>query len=134
VIVPGEAGESLLFQKVRDGEMPPEGEGPLDDSQVDLLRRWIARGADAEIVRRQSPPPNQHDVIPILLRHCTACHGRHRTEAGLDLRSKAAMLAGGKSGPALVPGKPDESLLIGKVREGLMPPPERLVEASVKPI
>ncbi len=76
----------------------------------------------------------QHDVIPIVLRRCTVCHGAHRKEANLDLRSKATMLRGGKSGPAIVPGKPDESLLIKKVRAGLMPPRERLVEVSVKPI
>jgi hypothetical protein len=44
------------------------------------------------------------------------------------------MLRGGKSGPAIVPGKPDESLLIKRVRAGQMPPNNRLVEASVKPI
>ena len=43
------------------------------------------------------------------------------------------MLRGGKSGPAIVPGKPDESLVIQKVRDGKMPPRDRLVEACVKP-
>ena len=76
----------------------------------------------------------QHDVIPILLRRCTVCHGLHRQEGKLDLRSKAAMLHGGKSGPAIILGKPEESLLIRKCRAGQMPPRERLVEVSVKPI
>ena len=44
------------------------------------------------------------------------------------------MLRGGKSGPAIVPGKPEESLLIKKIRAGQMPPRDRLVEASVKPV
>src|SRR6266508_4395074 len=39
-----------------------------------------------------------------------------------------------KSGSAIVLGKPDESLLIKKVNAGLMPPKEKLVDASVKPI
>jgi hypothetical protein len=87
----------------------------------------LARAARAEEL-------NQHDVLPIVLRHCTACHGPRRQEAGLDLRSRAAMVRGGKSGPAIVPGKPEESRLIQKIRAGAMPPPTRLVEASVKPV
>jgi hypothetical protein len=74
------------------------------------------------------------DVRPIILRHCTACHGPRRQEGGLDLRTRASMLHGGKSGPAIVPGKPDDSRLIQKLRAGAMPPPTRLVEASVKPV
>ncbi len=84
-----------------------------------------------------SPTPpeiTQHDIVPILLHRCTVCHGPRKQEAGLDLRSKSAMLKGGKSGPAIVPGQPDASLLIRKVKDGLMPPKNRLVEASVKPI
>ncbi|MBC7964700.1 MAG: PSD1 domain-containing protein, partial [Fuerstia sp.] len=78
--------------------------------------------------------PSQHDVIPIMLRHCTPCHGRHLQEAGLDLRNRTAMLKGGRSGPALVPGDTDKSLMIQKIHAGQMPPLERLVEASVKPV
>ena len=63
------------------------------------------RGED-RAERRDADAVTQHDVIPILLRRCTACHGLHRQEGGLDLRTKAAMLRGGKSGPAIVPGKP----------------------------
>ena len=44
------------------------------------------------------------------------------------------MLRGGKSGPAIVPGRPAESRLVQKVAAGLMPPPARLVEACVKPV
>jgi hypothetical protein len=55
-------------------------------------------------------------------------------EADLDLRTKAAMLRGGKSGPAIVPGKPEESLLIRKIRSEEMPPRRRVVEVSIKPI
>src|SRR5581483_6805603 len=58
----------------------------------------------------------------------------HRREGGLDLRTKSAMLRGGKSGPAIVPGKPESSRLIQKARAGEMPPRDRLVEVSVKPI
>ncbi|HVR75253.1 MAG TPA: DUF1549 domain-containing protein, partial [Planctomycetota bacterium] len=79
-------------------------------------------------------PVTEEDVIPILLRRCTVCHGLRRQENDLDLRSRASILLGGKSGPAMVEGKPGESLIIRKVRGGEMPPPRRLVEASVQPI
>ncbi len=40
---PGESGQSLLFAKVRSGEMPPSG--PLSKAEVDLVRHWIDQGA-----------------------------------------------------------------------------------------
>ena len=46
----------------------------------------------------------------ILQRDCVACHGELQT-SGLDLRHRETMLEGGKQGPALVPGKAEESLL-----------------------
>ena len=76
----------------------------------------------------------QDDVIPLMLLRCTVCHGLRRQEAGLDLRSKESMLKGGKSGPAIVLGKPDESLLVKRVRSGEMPPKKRLIQVGVKPM
>jgi Protein of unknown function (DUF1549)/Protein of unknown function (DUF1553)/Planctomycete cytochrome C len=130
-IVPGKPEKSPLFEKVHKGEMPPAKKDPLSEAEVEAVRRWIADGAKLGAVEQAV---NQHDVIPIMLRHCTACHGLHQKEANLDLRAKATMLRGGKSGPAIVPGKPTESLLIKKVAAGQMPPPTKLVEACVKPV
>jgi hypothetical protein len=84
--------------------------------------------------KQRRPAISQHDVIPILLRRCTACHGLRRQEGGLDLRTKAGLLHGGKSGPAVLAGKPDQSMIVKKIRAGQMPPRDRLVEASVKPM
>ena len=75
---------------------------------------------------------NNHDIVPLMLLHCTVCHGVRKQEAGLDLRTKQSMLKGGKSGPAMVPGKPDESLLLQRARAGEMPPKKREVEAGVR--
>ena len=44
------------------------------------------------------------------------------------------MLKGGKSGPAIVPGKPEESLIVQRIRAREMPPSEREVEASLRPM
>jgi Protein of unknown function (DUF1549)/Protein of unknown function (DUF1553)/Planctomycete cytochrome C len=122
----------MLFEKVHSGAMPPKKADRLSDAEVALVRRWIAAGADLGADSGESLI--QHDVLPILMRRCTTCHGAHRQEGGLDLRTRAAMLRGGKSGPAIVLGKPDESLLIKRARAGEMPPKNLLVEASVKPI
>jgi mono/diheme cytochrome c family protein len=133
VIVPGKPDDSLLFEKVHAGEMPPKKEGRLSAADVDLIRRWIAAGANTPEAEAKAAV-TQHDVLPILFRRCTTCHGAHRQEGGLDLRTRASMLRGGKSGPAIVPGQPDKSRLIQRVRAGQMPPNDRLVEASVKPV
>ena len=79
-------------------------------------------------------PVTDHDVVPIVLLHCTICHGRHRREGELDLRDRESMLHGGKSGPALVPGHPAQSLMLQRIVKEEMPPRRRLVEASVKPM
>jgi len=65
----------------------------------------------------------ERDVRPLLKAHCFHCHGEQgRTEAGLDLRLRRFVANGGDSGPAIVPGKPDKSLLIERVAAGEMPP------------
>jgi mono/diheme cytochrome c family protein len=137
IFVAGKPDESPLYEKVHKGVMPPpKKKTPLTEVEVEAIRRWIAAGAkfdvDAEGVTETTV--TQNDVVPILLRRCTGCHGARRQESGLDLRTKAAMLRGGKSGPAIVLGKPEESLLIKRINLGQMPPPERLVEGSVKPV
>lgn len=141
VVVPGKPEESPLFELVRDGKMPAGKNGKLKPDQVEGLRLWIEAGAGAasgsEEAHAPAPaatvPINQHDVYPILLRRCTVCHGRDVREGGLDLRTRASMLKGGKSGPAFVPSRPEKSLMLEKIRSGAMPPRRRVVEVSVKP-
>src|SRR5438105_5962676 len=122
VVVPGHPEKSLLYEKVRSGVMPPGKKNPLSEAELALIRRWIHAGARAGHVGQTEQPVTQHDVIPILLRRCTVCHGPRQREGSLDLRTKASMLKGGKSGPALVPGKPEDSLLLKKIRAGPMAP------------
>lgn len=74
-------------------------------------------------------------IRPVLVAHCYECHSREadKTKGGLLLDSRAGVLRGGESGPAAVPGKPAESLLIEAIRyESFeMPPTGRLPEAVV---
>src|SRR5205823_1954500 len=57
-----------------------------------------------------------------------------KQEGGLDARTRAALLKGGKTGPAMVLGKPEDSLVLKKIHAGAMPPNKRLIDASVKPM
>ena len=66
-------------------------------------------------------------VQPLLAERCYPCHSHaaEKMRGGLAVDSREALLAGGDSGAAIVPGKPDESLLIDAVkRTGLEMPPE----------
>ena len=66
-------------------------------------------------------------IRPIFLSHCTECHGPKKQKNKLRVDSLSALLKGGKSGPAIVPGKPQESLLIRAVQridEDLQMPPK----------
>src|SRR5437764_12469113 len=68
-------------------------------------------------------------IRPVLVEHCYKCHShqgkKHRGDLFLD--SRDGMRKGGENGPAVVPGKPGESLLLKAVRhragELKMPPP-----------
>ena len=132
VIVPGKPAESPLYRLTQSGKMPLGGK-PLADSQVAVLRAWIESGAASSTIV-ETTTLTEHDVLPILFLRCTVCHGARRQFGGLDLHTREAILKGGRSGPAIVPGKPEESLLIKKIRSGEMAPKRRLREVSVRPI
>lgn len=69
-------------------------------------------------------------IRPLLIEHCMDCHSdaAAKTSGGLALDSRQGWQRGGDSGQVIVPGKPDESLLIAAIRrhEGVsaMPPKE----------
>jgi hypothetical protein len=66
----------------------------------------------------------EKDVRPLLVKRCFECHGGTKAGGGLSLETADGWRKGGESGPAIVPGKPDESLLIEAVRyESLEMPP-----------
>ena len=133
VIVAGKPHESSLFEMVSQGEMPPQDNEPLTGEEVELIRKWIADGAKFRDGGGERVV-TQHEIGPLMLRRCAACHGERRREADLDLRTRASMLKGGRSGPAVVVGKLEESLLIRRIKAEEMPPRRKLKSASVKPI
>lgn len=133
VFVGGDPEKSLIHELVHRGEMPKKG-GDLSHDEVGLIHTWIAGGARF----REAPatltktPPHQHDVIPVMLLRCTACHGAQRQDGGLDLRTPASMRKGGASGPAFVAGDPDASRMIQQIESEACPPQELLLKFFVK--
>ena len=76
----------------------------------------------------------ERDVRPLLVRRCVSCHGPEKQKGDLRLDSRAVVLKGGKTGPAIVPGKVDESLLIEAINYGdlvQMPPKSKLPAAEI---
>ncbi len=74
-------------------------------------------------------------IRPLLVAKCIECHGDQKQEAKLRLDSREALLAGGESGPALVPGDPEKSLLIAAVHYRgdavQMPPKGKMDEEKI---
>ena len=128
-IVPGSAKESLLFQKVATGAMPLGGE-KLKDEEIKVIQAWIdagglTEGEDLETAKEQlkaKQVTEQEIFVNIFQSKCITCHGKWMQEGGLDLRTRTALLKGGRSGPGIVPGKPEESLVFKRLVADEMPP------------
>ena len=56
-----------------------------------------------------------HDVKPLLTKHCLACHSAVRQKSSYRIDTAAGVIGGGDNGPAVVPGRSDESPLIHAV-------------------
>ena len=75
-------------------------------------------------------------VRPLLVKHCYQCHGPdvEKVKGGLSLASRSTTLTGGDSGPAIVPGDAEDSLLADSIRYGdlyQMPPNKKLTKNEV---
>jgi mono/diheme cytochrome c family protein len=55
-------------------------------------------------------------VVPVFEANCYRCHGGMNHRGGLSMATKAGMLKGGHTGTVLVPGHPEDSLLIKLIR------------------
>ena len=106
-----------------------------------LLRCLAALLITTSCVQAQTTPTPQQleffekKVRPLFARHCYSCHSAKSKKllAEFRLDYRQGLIKGGESGPAIVPGKPDESLLISAVkRESLeMPPSGNLSKAEI---
>lgn len=73
-------------------------------------------------------------VRPVLANHCSKCHSEEKKRGKLIIESREDLLHGGESGPAIVPGQPDKSLLIKAIRysdKKLEMPPNGKLPAAI---
>jgi mono/diheme cytochrome c family protein len=76
----------------------------------------------------------EKSIRPILVNHCFECHGGKKHKGGLRLDSRDAMLQGGDTGPAIVPGHPEQSQLVKAINykdEPQMPPKGQLAADQI---
>ncbi|HXG10340.1 MAG TPA: DUF1553 domain-containing protein [Gemmataceae bacterium] len=104
-----------------------------------------ARGKDAPLSPRGGREVGgegvdffEKKIRPVLVEHCYQCHSaeaeaKKKLRGGLRVDSREGLLKGGDSGPAIVPGKPEESLLIQALRyaDGLQMPPRGKLPAAI---
>jgi cytochrome c553 len=129
VVIAGGAEKSLLIAKVVTGQMPP-GKVKLTGAEIDVIRGWIDRTLPAE--SNDAVTVTEREALAVFQARCVRCHGGLAKEGGLDLRTLASRLKGGKSGPALVPGKPEESLLYKRMANGTMPPDKMAKDLAIE--
>src|SRR6266850_7340890 len=140
-VVPGEPDKSLLLDAVRQtGELRmPKGGQHLTDTQIQDLTTWIKDGAYWPELIAKTPAAEKEffesRIRPLLAQQCFVCHTNSKM-GGLRLDSRDDILKGGKSGPAIVPGDTEKSLLLAAVRHsGELKMPKgaaRLTDAQIQ--
>ena len=99
------------------------GHGAANFSGIEV---WSGDGAIPELARPQfvttlTPEHTEffeRKIRPVFVEHCYECHssGAKKIKGGLVLDSRAGIMKGGDTGPAITPGQPDASLLIQAIR------------------
>jgi hypothetical protein len=120
-----------------------DGDGFLSPAEFRQLGALMAQGKTAAgkpTAREPDRPATAEGVAffekkirPVLVAKCYECHSsenKKKARGGLILDTRAGLRTGGDTGPAVVPGKPEQSLLIKALRHGddklKMPPKEKL--------
>ena len=74
-------------------------------------------------------------VAPILTKRCLGCHNEELKNGGISFLDRKSLLHGGRRGPAIVPGQPEQSVLIESLKhEGdlQMPPGPKLTPKEIR--
>jgi mono/diheme cytochrome c family protein len=140
-LVPGEPTKSLLIDAVQQtGDIRMPKGGHLKQAEIDVLIAWVKMGAPwaegtsaapADMAAKPTAPAVvaaapvneaaandffENKIRPILAEKCYACHTDAQS-GGLRIDSRDGILKGGETGPAIVVGDPDKSLLIQAVMQ-----------------
>ncbi len=78
----------------------------------------VAGGSVSSRAHAMGPIDYAREVKPLLAKHCVGCHGATKPRGGLRLDTAEAARKGGKSGPAVVPGEPDDGTLLEALAGG----------------
>jgi mono/diheme cytochrome c family protein len=151
-LVPGNPEKSLLIQAVQQtGSLKmPIGGNKLPDGDIANLVEWVKRGGSWDSAEANKPvvalltnveakgtPGEDYfetNIRPILATSCASCH-IDGNRGGLSLASRDSILKGGNSGPAIVPGDPEKSLLLTAVHQTgnlKMPPNGKLTDTQIQ--
>lgn len=141
IVLPGNAVGSRIIEVIEEGDMP-RGGLQVTPPELTILKKWIAEGAKydgddpkasltaiapgakpADVVRVEPRRATgkesvqfSTDIAPVFVEKCLGCHGDGDRPGGrFNMSTVATMLRGGDSGPAILPGKPDDSLLVKKL-------------------
>ena len=114
VVLAASLAVSVMAVRLRAAEEKPAAEAQPDPAKLEFFEKKIR---------------------PVLAQHCYSCHSKDARplQANLLLDTREGTRRGGDSGPAVVPGKPDESQIIGalKFETFEMPPSGKLPEAVI---
>ncbi len=160
-VSPGRPDTSRIVEVIADGDMPPNGE--VEKKDLESLKMWIRQGAKFDgnpkaslnqlagventmapqnRVRLQPARPKGtetvsfgRDVAPILIESCSGCHiNARRIQGNFNMNDFVRMLRGGETGNPLVPGKPEDSLIIKRLKgidAEVMPPRRKLSDTKI---
>ena len=144
VVLPGNGEGSRIYQVIEEGDMP-RGGGRVTDEELGVLKKWIDEGARIDARLRttsltvlnsdnamdQPEMPELRvtqatgketvsfalDVAPVIVQNCSGCHvNAQNNRGGLNMTAFAGWIRGGDSGNLFVPGDPDASLLVQKLK------------------
>ena len=121
--------------KLRDLRVPQLA-GRITTVWISTLCLWSCSITQADELTVAQQRLFESRIRPVLVKHCLKCHAGPQPKAGLRLDTRAGWLRGGDSGPALIPGQPEKSLLMRAVRyqDGVsgMPPKKKLPQAVLR--
>lgn len=140
VVMPGNADGSRIVEVIVSGDMPRGGD-PVSEEELGKLKTWIAEGAKFDGPDAKAPlrsfaaeaggmaaastlnrPTGKEtvsfalDLAPVLSKECLSCHGQQNPRGQFSMVTFERFLRGGDSGGPFVAKKPEESLLVKKLK------------------